>query len=116
MLLLTSKQLREWQIYYGLEPWGTPEQDLQQAYTRRTISTAFGGKRGSKGPSIVDLTLDHIRTQDRKKRRPEGPGGSGESTAPRQSVEEQKSILFGINRVAKANKGATKTIPPKRKK
>lgn len=93
------KQLREWQAFHTLEPWGEENDDLQQAYTRKIIADVVGAKKKSGKPfSIYDLSFGKLRVEERNRVR-------GKVEPPRQSVEEMKQILKGIHGVSQANKG-----------
>lgn len=93
MPLLTTKQFREWRMYYEIEPFGAAEHELQHSYTRKILAEGLGGKsKSGKGFSIFDLSLSKLRSEERKSRR--------KGKTEKQSVDEMKNILQSIANIS----------------
>jgi hypothetical protein len=53
---IDSKELTEWQVYYGLEPFGDERADYRQAVTSCILANVYRGKN-SKEYKITDFML-----------------------------------------------------------
>jgi len=106
---LTSKQLSEWEAYDRMDPIGMWRDDYRLAYissllTNLTISVH--GKKGTKNTNPIDFMLDWDLGKEKQPKK--------------QSIEEMKSILFGIadtqNRRVERGKGNINLMdrPPRR--
>lgn len=68
---IDSRELVEWQIYYGLEPWGTETEDYRAA--------------------IVASTIANVNRDPKKQRRPLAP----EAFMPRRDAKRQEEQSEG---------------------
>jgi len=75
---MTAKDLREWEVYYELEPFGPPAMNLNFGRLLALFMNLYRGK----GTSSVDA--ESVAFGDFAKR------------GIRQSVEEMKDVLMGF--------------------
>ena len=81
-------------MYYNCEPWGSLEDDEQNAFTRKTMFEAQGAKRKDGNPfSITDYSLSFMREKSYEALTKKKKGITQE-----QSPEEMKNILLGANK------------------
>ena len=52
--MLTQDQLREWEIFFNIEPWGFVEQDAQHSFDRYVMAIAGGLKKEGGGKFNAD--------------------------------------------------------------
>ena len=88
---IDSRELTEWAVYFGLEPWGTEVDDW------RRVSAA----------TIANVNRIQSNGENRLNRLTSCPGGS-RRLAEEQSVEEQARILETWARTLAAREGGSK--------
>jgi hypothetical protein len=75
-------------MYYSIEPWGQPEDDLQHSFTRVMLLESQGMKRKDKQPfNITDFSLNKAR---------EKAASKNYGVRRKQTPEEMKQILMSI--------------------
>lgn len=52
---MTSRELLEWQVYYGIEPFGEERADLRAGIIASTIANCQGRKKGKPAFKPVDF-------------------------------------------------------------
>ena len=106
MPVLNARQWCEWKIYNEIEPFGYPEQDAQNAWTRHVIATSAGAKKSS-GEKLKeeDFSFAQMREKAWKK-----------ANKPKQSVESMKRVLMDMANTQNRRHRKLHQDPPKSKR
>lgn len=68
--LLSARQLREWQWYNQVEPFGQPEHDLQAAFTRKTVAdSGMVQKKDGSEFTLREMSMNDMRAEHERKQR-----------------------------------------------
>jgi len=89
---IDSRELTEWAVYFGLEPWGTEVEDWRAG--------------------LVAATIANVNRDPKQRRKPFEPADfmprREQTAAEEQSVEEQARILETWARTLAAREGGSK--------
>jgi len=89
--LLTQDQLREWEIFFNIEPWGFVERDAQHSFDRYVTAIAGGLKKQGGGQFDADefSRLSFQRKSIEEKR-------LGPKALKNKAVDAMKSTLLNL--------------------